>query len=84
MERDRRTSLNSNLLAEGNFTKIAGMTGTDQSTGAAGTTCIRDTALIFEGSGMRTSLTSGMVVTVLHWDWISTGSQEPVRGRRAR
>lgn len=72
------------------------MTDTDQATGTAGTTRISDTALIFEGGGMRASLTSGMVVTLLGadlaFDWvagISAGASNAVNyisgdARRAR
>lgn len=72
------------------------MTDTDQATGTAGTTRISDTALIFEGGGMRASLTSGMVVTLLNaglsFDWvagISAGASNAVNylsgdARRAR
>lgn len=72
------------------------MTDTDHATGTAGTTRISDTALIFEGGGMRASLTSGMVVTLLNaglsFDWvagISAGASNAVNylsgdARRAR
>ncbi|MCF2572886.1 patatin-like phospholipase family protein [Brevibacterium sp. UCMA 11754] len=69
------------------------MTDTDHTTGTAR---ISDTALIFEGGGMRASLTSGMVVTLLgtglDFDWvagISAGASNAVNylsgdARRAR
>ncbi|HCG56503.1 MULTISPECIES: patatin family protein [Brevibacterium] len=72
------------------------MTSPDQVTRTAETTRISDTALIFEGGGMRASLTSGMVVTLLQaglaFDWvagISAGSSNAVNylsgdARRAR
>ena len=72
------------------------MKGASQVTTAAGTTRISDTALIFEGGGMRASLTSGMVVTLLDagldFDWvagISAGASNAVNylsgdARRAR
>lgn len=65
-------------------------------TTAGGRTRIGDTALIFEGGGMRASLTSGMVVTLLEqglaFDWvagISAGASNSVNylshdARRAR
>lgn len=66
MERDRRSSRKSNLLVADGFTKLADMSGSDQSTEKAETTRTTDTAVIFEGAGMRASLTSGLVVTLLH------------------
>ncbi|WP_193078953.1 patatin-like phospholipase family protein [Brevibacterium aurantiacum] len=72
------------------------MTGAGQVTTAADTTRIGDAALIFEGGGMRASLTSGMVVTLLgaglNFDWvagISAGASNAVNylssdARRAR
>ncbi|MDN6605868.1 patatin family protein [Brevibacterium sp.] len=72
------------------------MKGASQVTTAADTTRIGDTALIFEGGGMRASLTSGMVVTLLaaglDFDWvagISAGASNAVNylsgdARRAR
>lgn len=66
MERARRTSLNSNLLAEDSFTKIACMTVSDQSTETAGMTRTIETALIFESGGTRAALPNGMDVTLLH------------------
>lgn len=51
------------------------MRDADQATTAETTTRIGDTALIFEGGGMRASLTSGMVVTLLNaglsFDWVA-------------
>lgn len=75
---------------------MAGMTDTHQAATKADTTRISDTALIFEGGGMRASLTSGMVVTLLgaglDFDWvagISAGASNAVNylsgdARRAR
>src|SRR5699024_9204290 len=72
------------------------MTDVGQETTATDTTRISDTALIFEGGGMRASLTSGMVVTLLgaglDFDWvagISAGASNAVNylsddARRAR
>ncbi|SMX90267.1 patatin-like phospholipase family protein [Brevibacterium aurantiacum] len=72
------------------------MTDTGPATGPAETARINDTALIFEGGGMRASLTSGMVVTLLQaglsFDWvagISAGASNTVNylsgdARRAR
>jgi predicted patatin/cPLA2 family phospholipase len=72
------------------------MTDAGQDSTTANTTRIRDTALIFEGGGMRASLTSGMVVTLLDagldFDWvagISAGASNAVNylsddARRAR
>lgn len=69
------------------------MTDTDHTTGTAR---ISDTALIFEGGGMRASLTSGMVIKLLEaglaFDWvagISAGASNAVNylsgdARRAR
>lgn len=54
---------------------MAGMTDTGQSMTPDTTTRISDTALIFEGGGMRASLTSAMVVTLLKaridFDWVA-------------
>lgn len=75
---------------------MAGMTDTNPATATAETTRISDTAIIFEGGGMRASLTSGMVVTLLDagldFDWvagISAGASNAVNylsgdARRAR
>ncbi|GAA1845168.1 patatin-like phospholipase family protein [Brevibacterium marinum] len=72
------------------------MTDADQVTTTANSTRISDTALIFEGGGMRASLTSGMVITLLgadlDFDWvagISAGASNAVNylsgdARRAR
>ncbi|MGO2037488.1 MAG: patatin-like phospholipase family protein [Brevibacterium sp.] len=72
------------------------MTGEIQAPTAGDETRISDTALIFEGGGMRASLTSGMVVTLLDagldFDWvagISAGASNTVNylsgdARRAR
>src|SRR5699024_9790375 len=78
------------------FVSMATMTDAGQDSTTANTTRIRDTALIFEGGGMRASLTSGMVVTLLDagldFDWvagISAGASNAVNylsddARRAR
>ena len=75
---------------------MASMTDTRTTKAKASTTRISDTALIFEGGGMRASLTSGMVVTLLGagltFDWvagISAGASNTVNylsgdARRAR
>lgn len=66
MEKNRRTCLNSSLLAEDSFPKMAGMTDNDQSTEMAGTTRNSDKVNVFEASSVRASLTSGITVTLLH------------------
>jgi predicted patatin/cPLA2 family phospholipase len=72
------------------------MTGAGQTKETADTTRISETALIFEGGGMRASLTSAVVVTLLRagldFDWvagISAGASNAVNylsgdARRAR